>query len=162
MRALPGLPPGTRSLYRPGMTALPRPTGPDAAAASVAAAVRPAWVSGIIIALFIALASALLPGSTPASQQVGSAFNPATTQVALSRQQGDAIAVAEPAHDRLRLGSGGDGDAAASYSWASPAAIAAAALADTGLSLSVRAIAWVDHPASARPGTPPRAPPLTA
>ncbi|WP_116969385.1 hypothetical protein [Blastomonas sp. UPD001] len=90
----------------------------------MAAAVRPAWV--IIIALFIALASALLPGSTPASQQVGSAFNPATTQVALSRQQGDAIAVAEPAHDRLRLGSGGDGDAAAAYSWASPAAIAAA------------------------------------
>lgn len=144
------------------MTALPRPKGPDAAAASMAAPSRPAWVSGIIIALFIALASALLPGSLPASQQVGSAFNPATTQVALSRQEGEAITVAEPVDDGLRLPSGGDCDAAAAYSWTSPAAIVAAALADTLLSIPVYARAWADHPASARPGTAPRAPPLTA
>jgi len=124
------------------------------------AAARPAWVSGIIIALFIALASALLPGSVPASEQVGSAFNPATTQVALSRPEGEAITVGEPVDDRLRLPAGGDGDAA--YSWASPAAIAAAALADTGHSIPKLARAWADDPASARPGTAPRAPPLSA
>lgn len=123
---------------------------------------RGAWVSGIVIALFIALASALLPGSLPASQQVGSAFNPATTQVALSRQEGEAIAVAEPVDDRLRLPSGSDGNAAAAYSWTSLAAIAAAALADTFLSMPVHARAWADHPASARPDLAPRAPPLTA
>ena len=144
------------------MTALPRPKGPDAAAASMAAPSRPAWVSGIIIALFIALASALLPGSLPASQQVGSAFNPATTQVALSRQEGEAITVAEPVDDGLRLLSGGDGHRAAAWSWFSPAALAAATLGDTGLSVTLPARAWADHPAAARPATAPRAPPLIA
>ena len=48
-----------------------------------------AWASGLIVALFIALASALLPGAVPASQMVGSAFNPATTQVALSRDENE-------------------------------------------------------------------------
>lgn len=144
------------------MIAPTRSSGPAAATASVAAPARHGWVSGIIIALFIALASALLPGSLPASQQVGSAFNPATTQVALSRQEGEAIAVAEPVDDRPRLPSGGDGDAAAAYSWTSPAAIAAAALADTLPSIPAYARAWADHPASARPGTAPRAPPQTA
>lgn len=144
------------------MTAPPRPFGPDAAAAFVAAPARPAWVSGIIIALFIALASALLPGSMPASEQVGSAFNPATTQVALSRHEGEAVTVAEPVDNGLRLPSGGDGDPAAAWSWYSPAAIAAATLADAGLSIPLPARAWADHPAAARPATAPRAPPLTA
>lgn len=160
MRGQPGLPAAPRLLYRPDMTISTRSLGPDATAASVAAGVRPASVSAIIIALFIALASALLPGAMPASQQVGSAFNPATVQVALSRQEGEAIAVAERVDDRLRLHSGGYGDAAAAYSWTSPAAIAAAPLADTSLSIPVRAPAWADHPASAHPGIAPRAPPL--
>lgn len=144
------------------MTAQPRFFGPDAAAAYMAAPARPAWVSGIIIALFIALASALLPGSLPASQQVGSAFNPATTQVALSRHEGEAITVAEPVDNGLRLLSGGDGDPAAAWSWFSPAAIAAATLGDSGLAVSLPARAWADHPAAARPATAPRAPPLIA
>lgn len=144
------------------MTLPTRDLGPDAAAASVAAAARPAWVSGIIIALFIALASALLPGSMPASQQVGSAFNPATVQVALSRQESEAVTVAEPVDDRLRLPAGGDGDAAAVYSWASPATIAAAVLADTRLAIPGPTRVWADHPASARPGIAPRAPPQAA
>lgn len=144
------------------MTAPTRPFGSDAAAASVAAAARAAWVSGIIIALFIALASALLPGSMPASQQVGSAFNPATTQVALSRHEGEAVTVADPVDDGLRLPSGGDDHRAATWSWFSPAAIAATILGATGLSVSLPARAWADHPASARPATAPRAPPLTA
>lgn len=128
----------------------------------MAAPSRPAWVSGIIIALFIALASALLPGSLPASQQVGSAFNPATTQVALSRHEGEAVTVAEPVDNGLRLPSGGDDHRAAAWSWFSPAAIAAARLGDTGLSVSLPARAWADHPAAARPATAPRAPPLIA
>jgi hypothetical protein len=44
------------------------------------------------IALFVALASALLPGSLPSSQTVGSAFNPATTQVALARTDSEETA----------------------------------------------------------------------
>lgn len=144
------------------MTAPTRSFGPDAAAASMAAPARPGWVSGIIIALFIALASALLPGSMPASQQVGSAFNPATTQVALSRHEGEAVTVTEPVDNGLRLPSGGDGHPAAAWSWVSPAAISAATLAATGLSASLSPGAWADHPAAARPATAPRAPPLTA
>ncbi len=144
------------------MTALPRLTGPDAYAAVSTVGARPAWVSGIIIALFIALASALLPGSMPASQQVGSAFNPATTQVALSRQEGEAIAVAEPVDDRLRLPAGDGSDAVMLYSWFSPAEVALAALGEPILSRPSIARLWADHPASARPDLAPRAPPLTA
>lgn len=137
-------------------------SGPDADAPVSTAGVRPAWVSGIIIALLIALASALLPGSIPASQQVGSAFNPATTQVALSREEGEAFSLAQPVDNRLRLPSGGDGDTAIAFSWESPAAVAAAAILDTRPSIPVFARISADHPASVRPGTAPRAPPQTA
>jgi len=49
-------------------------------------------VFAAFIALFVALASALLPGSLPSSQTVGSAFNPATTQVALARNDSEETA----------------------------------------------------------------------
>lgn len=74
---------------------------------------RPGKDRGIVltgfIAMFVALASALLPGSMPASQTVGSAFNPATTQVALGRKDAEEAAiraVVNPRSDSIEAGGG--------------------------------------------------------
>lgn len=68
------------------------------------------WAASLIAALFIALASALLPGAIPASQQVGSAFNPATTPVALSRDESEQSSLAAQHKDRQRSEMTGGGD----------------------------------------------------
>lgn len=69
------------------MAELQRPICPITSGPDHPVGCRRAWASGLIVALFVALASALLPGAIPASQMVGSAFNPATTQVALNRDE---------------------------------------------------------------------------
>jgi hypothetical protein len=68
------------------------------------------WAGSLIAALLIALASALLPGSVPASQTVGSAFNPATTQVALNRDESEQAGRAALQKERQRPEVTGGGD----------------------------------------------------
>lgn len=118
------------------------------------------WVGSILAALFIALASALLPGSMPASQMVGSAFNPATTQVALSRDENEQSALAALHDERERPpASGGGTDTLAVM----------ALLAIVLVTARLRVTApqpWLGaapvRPAFALPGSGPRAPPTTA
>ena len=131
-------------------------------AAAPAEAVRPrhAWVSGIIIALFIALASALLPGSIPSTQTVGSAFNPATTQVALSREESEQFSFAAPVDDVPKPAL--DGGDAGRFHIIATAALAAAALGEAYRPLHAASPPFPDLPAAARPGTGPRAPPARA
>ena len=116
-----------------------------------------AWACGLVAALFIALASALLPGSVPASQLVGSAFNPATTSVALSRDESERQHFEAPSDDRSRPTSpGGDTDAVV------PAAIEAKVAAYRATHTILEPVAS-HHGVPARrlhPGTGPRAPPL--
>jgi hypothetical protein len=116
-----------------------------------------AWAGGIIAALFIALASALLPGSMPSSQLVGSAFNPATTQVALNRTgaEQEQLFVVPDNETRHLPFDGGSGK---------PAGLASpfATLQNAYSRASTPAFAPVDArlvPADTRPGSGPRAPP---
>lgn len=116
-----------------------------------------AWAGGIIAALFIALASALLPGAVPASQLVGSAFNPATTSVALFRDESERQHFEASADDRGQPSlSGGALDVDI------PAATAVTAPAYSGIPVSVHGIARDDLRPTyrIRPGSGPRAPPL--
>lgn len=111
-------------------------------------------------ALFIALASALLPGAIPASQMVGSAFNPASTQVALAREENERTGLGAPQRDRQQpeTGSGDDGPALATAQSAHP-----------GPALSYPQPADIDRAGMQPPvtvfvlsGAGPRAPPAAA
>ena len=118
-----------------------------------------AWASGLIVALFIALASALLPGAVPASQMVGSAFNPATTQVALNRDENEQASVYAPQERRQRPALTGGGDVAA--------LLPPPPLALLGQPYALTAIFPSDQPQASRhtfvrAGSGPRAPPATA
>lgn len=115
------------------------------------------WASGLIATLFIALASALLPGSMPASQMVGSAFNPATTLVALSRDENehDALAALHDGGERPSLTGGDDAPPEAA-----PVAfpfIAPPHRAPTPAPLATPQLARTPF---VRPGSGPRAPPI--
>jgi len=114
-----------------------------------------AWASGLIVALFVALASALLPGALPASQMVGSAFNPATTQVALNRDENEQAfaSASQEARQRPAL-TGGDGLATLPPTPFGPLPRLYFAPADPAFDLSQAAM-----PAFVRAGSGPRAPP---
>lgn len=121
---------------------------------------RRAWAGTLLAALFIALASALLPGAIPASQMVGSAFNPATTQVALSRDESDQTGLATQHKDRQRdVLAGGDDDPAAAIIHALSPGIASLPLSADA---PHRAAAQPQREVFVRPGAGPRAPPTLA
>ncbi len=122
---------------------------------------RRAWAGSLVVALLIALASALLPGAMPASQSVGSAFNPATTQVALNRDDSEHSVLATPQEDRDRSLLTGGGDDILTVMAVLAIAVVMAAFPRTA-PLPPLALQAPARSASVRPGSGPRAPPAFA